>query len=515
MKINLKNIFLIAMLTFTACNNKSDKKPDAQATKSLVYEGKTSVSDFTLEDIKGYDELLDGFSKDRFTDEDTDVLDAETFSSIPTNTYKTKGSVSGTRVMRIEKKNDRRLKIIMTLSQFNNGEGETLNGKITLIQTVGLSTTDIYFDNYHIVSNDDNIEMQGSIVMKGEESEPKVQTINLLFHDHVAKEMLKYDNFNIRYNAYQEIIGYEGRIYNSEKGYIDVTTPKPFKYAAYGEDGEYEVGTTIVYTGKIRAKKTIAYDHTTRVEIDYDNDGIVDEVALYDSKSKMTIPNREPVVKIVFPEDIYTNSDLSTIKVKVYDPDLDSLSTRYIWQINGEIVGENSLVLDNALFHKYDNVSLTVEASDDQDTISVSQEQEVRNSHPIIHGNFTKISLGIGETESIEYTITDADEDNISIEWNHYEDASIEDGSINCEIAKEDYDMTHPDQSYSSLSVVEKENFEATQCQDSVMGDGVSADFIVEKVFTAQIAGNYIHELQVTDGEDIYSKPLLESKISR
>jgi hypothetical protein len=295
---------------------------------------------------------------------------------------------------------------------------------------------------------------------------------NLIIKNNKTSELFKLENFVTLFDENNRVLSHTGKVYNSSEGYVLISTPVQLSY----EDGSQSpnVGGEILFEGDdATVRERIAYDGTVRVEIDNGKDGTIDEVEIYNAQTMTLVPNRTPVVEITFPKEIFTNTDLSVGQVNSYDPDLDEITVISTWKIN-DVLKSNNLSLDNSLFKKHDSLKLTVVAKDnrvgDIKSTTVNKEQEVLNSRPVITSSFSKISLLLGETKNLDYTIIDADNDTLEVTWEHaygFDTDTIEEyltfSDSDCTHAIQEYDTEH-EIAYFDLSTYEQEDVRNALC---------------------------------------------------
>lgn len=425
MKIFFKLILVVNLLLLVGCGGGSGSLAEK---KRLEYIGKTtpaildknitqnflSVLNISYEDIIDYP--LD--SQNRITQKSYLLLNRLD--------KKINGAKSGTIDITKNKIDNLMQKVVVIFNNFNNGDGETLNG--TVKYTITLDKEDntvinkmiIDFNMLQIANSKMNIVMDGTINVEAKD-EGKILTQNLIIKNNEDNTMLMFKNFKILLDADNREVSYDGKIYYSKAGYIEVSTPKKLKY---NESGNPIVGGEILINGADAiVKEKVAYDNRVRVEIDNGKDGNVDEIHVYkDDNYKKEIPNSAPVIKIIFPNKIYTNTDMSDVNVSVYDPDLDGFKTSYKWQVNGNDVS-SKLVLNNKLFKKHDILKLIVMATDDRSgdvkTATKIETQNVLNSAPVIVLKLSKTVVELNNTITIDASESyDVDGDTFSYKWN-------------------------------------------------------------------------------------------------
>ena len=218
--------------------------------------------------------------------------------------------------------------------------------------------------------------------------------------------------------------------------------------------------------------------------------------------------NHPPEIIIDFPKTIFTDSNMSDINITITDPDQnDSVNTTYEWRVN-DIVVSHDKIIDNQLFKKHDILTLHIISTDNREGNPKSSTetitQEVLNSRPIIDVAFNHLDLTIGDRHNLIYTIIDADNDEVNINWVHYYNPWVEEewvAVLNCQIAIEEYDITHPNTLYRDMTNYEKEDFNYKYCTPTIYGEVLSMNFIEDDVYKALLSGHFIHKMIVSDGE--------------
>ncbi len=542
MKILLKILLVVSGLVLVGCGGGGEKSPtgaqvDEQETvgEGLVYTGKNTPAELNKETAQDFIETLNVSYADMIDipDGSQGKIVKKTFSLIQRFDKKTNGSKSGT-VEVTEKEIDNITKeTIAIFKNFNDGDAETIDGKVTYLITVDeqesffIKKMDIKLELLNIKDSEIDIVMGGILTMiASDDGKRKTFTQNIIIKNNTDNTMVKFEDLKIVLNDYDQELSYNGKIYHSEKGYIEVSTPVELRY---DETGSPMVGGEILYESENASiRERIAYDNRIRVELDEGKDGSVDEVEVYDADTLEVVPNTAPVIAMSFPQSVYTDTNMSEVAVNVYDPDLDGFSTSYEWTVNGEVKG-SEIVLDSTLFKKHDILKLTVVATDDRvgnvKSSTQSKEQEVLNSRPIITESFGRLTLDLGKTENLIYSISDADNDEIMISWKHYFVHSFYgEETINeyynppfsgeCELAIQDYDMNNPNAGYITLSREEQEDFNRTYCLEDIPGQIVQYAFIQGKVFDAVAPGLYFHEMIASDG-DYNRTRVFDSNVSK
>jgi len=338
------------------------------------------------------------------------------------------GKISGTVSIVVEETGTTTGKITTKYKNFSDVKGLIFNG--TVIYSLTVNANEVVTKNisdyqmFQIQIEKDDITIDGTVtallVEKGKKS-----IENYIIKNNKTSEMLKFEKFTTLLNSQLQPLSYSGKIYDSNYGYIDVSTLTPL---IYNEDGTRKPEGELKFEGEAsNVTVRYAYDNRIRLEIDKNKDGTVDSVQVYrEGNYEEEIPNAKPVIKISFPKSIYTDTDMSQVKVNVYDPDLDKFSTSYKWSINGKNM-DTGLVLDNTLFKKHDILKLTVVATDDRvGGIKVgtqSNEQEVLNTVPVasIESNAAGTSMEALEKMQLNASSsTDKDNDILTYGWKVY-----------------------------------------------------------------------------------------------
>ena len=345
-----------------------------------------------------------------------------------TDSTSIEGKISGQVSVVTEETGSYTATITYTYKNFSDVQGIVVNGKVINYLTVNSNevlTKSIFA--YEML----NIKIQGEdVTLDGKITSTPTASGSTLVENYVAKnnktsEMIKYDNYETHLNKQGQIISYGGKIYDSNYGYVNVSTLSPL---AYNEDGSPKAEGEIFLEGETSsATIKYAYDNRVRVEIDVDKDGSSDDVQVYQAGNyEQEIPNAAPVIYISFPQSIYTDTDMSAVKVTIYDPDLDGFTVTNQWQING-VDKSTEVILDNTLFVKHDMLKLTVSASDDRvgntKTSTKMKEQEVLNSVPraFIESNTTSNEIEALSTVQFDASSsTDNDTDPLTYQWKVY-----------------------------------------------------------------------------------------------
>ena len=433
MKILLKMMLIMSGLVLVGCGGGGGIPSETSNVSVLEYKGKTQLATLDNETIKEFIENTNMSFADMI-----EVPDAEDISLskklskiVQKSEKKANGSKSGSIDYEETTIDNVTKKITVIFKNFNDGDEETLDGKIVYLITVDeqesffIKKMDLTIENFSIKDNEVDLIMHGTMKMRSNDNATKkTLTQNIVAKNNADDSMIKLENFITVLDGSDRAISYKGKLYDSQKGYIEVTTPVEL---SYDKEGTLEVGGEILYEGKnATVRERIAHDNSLRVETDYDKDGSVDEVEVYNAETLEIIPNRAPVVTIYFPQSIYTDTNMSEVKVDVYDPDLDEVTVAYEWKINGESKVD-SLSLDNGLFVKHDMLKLEVTATDDRvGDVKVSmqdKEQVVLNTAPIalIESNATAENIEAFVKVKLDASLSaDIDNDILTYQWKVY-----------------------------------------------------------------------------------------------
>lgn len=534
MKTFLKIAFVVSAVLFVAVGCSSGGNPSGG--NALVYNGKATRAKLTKENTKDFLEIIQnslsgvaasqnsthtrsfGFSA-RMSKKISGSLAKKTEKVLGTKTVK--GTVNGTVNVTVEEIGTYTQRITLIYTNFSNQPGTTIDGTEVQDITVDASGTvqhiNIDYQMYTVKAGEESGTVDGTIMIETTDTGAK-STENYLLKNNKTNEMVKYENFVMQFDEENHVLSYLGKVYDSKYGFVDVNTVEKMEY---NDDDTHKAMGKIMIKGNA-STATIGYadDDRIRVEIDKDNDGTVDFVNVYRLNEKReleTVPNSAPSVKISFPKEIFTDTNMSrVVTIKTHDPDHDAIvSVKYKWSVNGVVQGEELEISSNK-YKKHDKLKLTVTVEDERGKKTTqSKEQEVLNSRPIIKASFSNLQLTIGDTANLEYTVTDADGDDVTIDWKHYLDGQIDEYyAFDCRSAIDDYDHNHPDHTYETLTPYEQEDFNNTYCPKRIEGTVVTFPFVHDHSFEAVAPGAYLHEMIVSDGE--YNRTaILESNITR
>ena len=516
----IKFIAIGSFLFFIGCGGGSTNSINENTEESLHYDGKVTAAKLDKESAVALISTITNLSVDAVSPS-TSSNNKLLKTSVIQNKI-TRGSVSGTVDVTTIEIDAITTKIVAIFKEYRDEySAETLTGKAIYIIKVYerersfIESMEIDASLLRLKSTTTDITLDGSIKISDYDSERQTVTQNLLVKDNKRNKIFKYEDFITILDQNDRAISFKGKVYDSEEGYIIISTPVELSYS--DNNNFADMGGVIVYEGKDSfIKERIAYNGRVRIEIDKGKDGSVDEFEVYNIQTMEIVENEAPIVEIKFPKEIFTNTNLSTVDVIAYDPDLDEFNTTYSWSVNNDIAS-NKLLLDNELFKKHDILELTVFCEDnrvgDKKSSKTSKNQKVLNSRPVITASFSKLSLTLGDTKTLEYTVTDEDNDTIEILWEHangYSDSRLDEylnySDYSCQHAIEEYDTQHSIP-FSDLTNYEQEDFLYLNCQED-FSYKIDANFITEKTFTAIKTGFFKHKLIVSDGDYNRSKRL-------
>ena len=268
---------------------------------------------------------------------------------------------------------------------------------------------------------------------------------------------------------------------------------------------EWKEGNKVLGTSSTLSTSVFTFGRHTLTLSVVDNNGLSTSDTIVITIYK---ENNPPVIIADFPKTIFTDSNMSDVNITINDPDQnDTVNTIYEWKVNNIVVSHDK-VLDNQLFKKHDILTLQIISTDNREgnpkSSTKTLTQEVLNSRPIIDVSFNHLDLTIGDRHSLIYTIIDADNDDVDINWVHYYNPWVEEewvASLNCQTAIEEYDITHPNTLYRDMTNYEKEDFNYKYCTPSIYGEVLSMNFIEDDVYKALLSGHFIHKMIVSDGE--------------
>jgi len=435
-------MLIVSTVLLVGCGGGSTSKDGGEnpsnSNVDLTYKGKTKKVKLTENNTKYFIDLINAsYSKSVFPVptqklQKSQVLQQKSFKLSSTMLSSRKvidkdsrnGVVSGTLSILVEETGKYTGKITLTYKNFSDVKGLVANGKVIQYITVNknevTTKNKIDYQLFNVELEKENITIDGTV------SVSLVATGTVIVENYVVKnnktsEMIKYDNYKTLLTKQEQIVSYQGKIYDSNYGYVEVSTLTPL---AYNEDGTRKPEGELKLEGESSSVNVkYAYDNRIRVEIDDNKDGVIDDVQVYrEGEYETELPNAAPVVNITFPQSIFTDTDMLEVKVNVYDPDLDGFSVSYEWQINSEVKG-NELILDNTLFKKHDILKFIVAATDDRvgdvKSSTQSKEQEVLNSAPKIVLELDKTTVEVGDKIIVDASKSfDVDGDNFTYEWN-------------------------------------------------------------------------------------------------
>ena len=429
MSIFFKSILIISTILLIGCGGGG-----SSSDKGLEYKGKTTkaiLNENTFKDFVSQLPITPIDITDISEDEDENQKIFKKYFKLEKSTSETiKGRKSGTVDVSREEISSLKIKMIATFKNYNDGT-ETLNGKVIYLITVDeeesffIREMDISFKNFEIKNSSDDITMNGSTKMtSNKEATRKTFVQNILLKDNKNENMIKFENFIMIVDGEDNELSYVGKIYDSRYGYVEVSTPIEL---SYDTDGKLLHGGVIIYKGKDSTiKEKIAYENSIRVELHNEKTGEVDKVEVYNIETMEVVPNRKPIINILFPKKIYTDTNMNKTNISVYDPDLDAFSTEYEWKVDNKT--KSTVVnIDNNLFKKHQYLQLTVTATDDRvgkNEVGIkSLKQEVLNSKPIAKITTNIVGDKIESLSSIQFDTsltTDKDHDKLNYKWEVY-----------------------------------------------------------------------------------------------
>jgi len=423
------------------------------------------------------------------------------------------GSVSGNVDFDLTEIDNVTHKLVAKFDNYNDGISETMTGTViyTIVyedsQSGIIKQMNMDIDLLTIRNSENSTLLDGLVVAYVDNSTGNIRYVyNTVSKDNNTNEMNRLENFEVLLDAEDRPLSYKGKLYYSQDGYVTVSTPTQLSYS--NTSVIPDVGGEIHFEGDDAiVKERIAYDGRIRVEIDKGKDGISDEFEVYNSSTMEIVPNTAPVVNITFPKEIFTDTNMSSMKITTYDPDLDNFTNTYVWKVNG-VVKATSLELSSSFFKKNDLLKLIV-TSKDREQISVTEkEQKVLNSRPVVTLSFPMMSLVFNDSIELNYTISDLDNDSLEVTWEHTgtysEDIlqgylSFTEGYNYCDSEIELYEYEN-NISYSDLTIYQQEDLQHFLCEDE-FSYLLDDNFVQNKTFTALSAGFFKHKMIVSDGE--------------
>lgn len=163
-------------------------------------------------------------------------------------------------------------------------EGVTLSGRISFSGKVNLATQtptiqkiDMSFTSLSSKSGSDAFTTSGSIAIDATVPLQVLTTINMVMRDDIAGKVYKMENYQLRASVNPGAwvdVSMGGRFYGPDDGYVDLTTPTPFRFditagivAATPSQGALAV------TGGNGSKATLVTLNNTDYRIDVDENG--------------------------------------------------------------------------------------------------------------------------------------------------------------------------------------------------------------------------------------------------
>ena len=136
-----------------------------------------------------------------------------------------------------------------------------------------------------------------------------------------------------------------------------------------------------------------------------------------------TSPPVAPTVS-VSPDPAYTGDSFTCSASGASDPDGDSLTTSYSWDINGVTVGSSSSL--SASTSKGDTVTCTVTVDDGSTTSSAGDSVSISNTAPSVDSiSLSPSTVYTNDTVTATASTSDADSDSLSLTYTWYVDGSL------------------------------------------------------------------------------------------
>jgi hypothetical protein len=325
---------------------------------------------------------------------------------------------------------------------FNNClEGQDLlNGEIIVdVQSfdtffLELLRFGLAFNNLRLTSGDVALTASGSIqVDRNPDKGTELLTINMLTRDDNSGLMVRLQNTRISISPHlANLTGsfelalqvtFSGRLYHSELGYIDFTTPQAFEYSSpfmpFPDNGGI-----ILMTGaeNSRARLIAASADKLRVEIGEQGQDEADDYRVYfwtDIGGEQA-PNEAPQLAgtlLISPPSPRTIDNLNVMLAAVTDPDGDPITTSVTWTKNGiAIAGETNNELPSAQHAKGDLIAVEVVLSDGKNSTSLAAQTRILNSPPLVLAGDDMLHV-FGTPFQLQGQATDADGDPLTINW--------------------------------------------------------------------------------------------------
>lgn len=154
--------------------------------------------------------------------------------------------------------------------------GDVMNGGLSMsgnidINSLTFGPITMTMTSLTITTGNDSFTMDGSMSMDIDNN-PIIATMNMKLMDNTTQEVFWVENFTmtiVEMFSYEEL-SMAGRIYHPDYGYVDVTTPTPFRYTGFDE---YPYPGVMVATGANGGTSTLTSLSNTSYQIDIDEDG--------------------------------------------------------------------------------------------------------------------------------------------------------------------------------------------------------------------------------------------------
>ena len=341
------------------------------------------------------------------------------------------GRVSGTSLVKGEIADDGTGSLIVTYNNFNDGDGEILDGDITInsyaYDPVYEEITDGSINVRYIKIQSDStvLAMSGTIGTTTDiASKTSVMTMNVDVQDGSPARDYRFEDFvivTVVENLFADVKmitsqSIAGRAYLDTEGYVDVTTESPMTCPSCPEFVPAAGGSVIIYGKNSKARAVFMSSQKVRIEVNSNGDDFYEtsDIYLWSDLAGAPVQNEAPVVTNiqVLPESPYTNDDLRVYRVTVFDPEYDELTYNYAWYKNGVLIsGQNSDTLPSTNFAKGDEIVARVLVSDGK--LISSKESSlitILDSPPEVSAA-PPASIAYGDTLSFQITAQDPDGD--------------------------------------------------------------------------------------------------------
>ncbi len=316
------------------------------------------------------------------------------------------GSISGTLETIISSEDDITGTVTSTWTDYNNGDGITLNGK-SVFKVVGAYVNgDIYFvsdttevlESFRVDYDSHHIIQDGLIRKHFTEENGRLTTttlINIDEYDSRTNYWISFDDFKIiKKPAFDKHIFYEGRFYHSEYGYMDMETIENFtlcnsfkRYCHDGvpfADGEMKITgnnsdfqLSIVHVNNPGGfyfseqdfyAAQIVVNNEVNTPLVYEWDNLTGQPLVFPPRIPNVILSLNPT------NNAYTNTPLevtyetyySGLPQSVVDPESTDydINVTFNWKVNDQLVpNQNNSILAPEHFNPTDKVTVTVIAS--------------------------------------------------------------------------------------------------------------------------------------------------------